>query len=90
MAQRARGIPKSVHSAEQTAFCALLRQARRKAGFTQQELASRLGKPQSFIAKIEVGERRLDVVEFLAVMRAIDGNPARFIRALQRSLDKRH
>jgi transcriptional regulator with XRE-family HTH domain len=40
-----------------------LRQARQDAGLTQQEVASRLGKPQSFVSKCESGERRVDVIE---------------------------
>jgi transcriptional regulator with XRE-family HTH domain len=71
MATRARGIDKSVHSPGHKAFCELMIAARRKAGLTQQEVANRLRKPQSFVAKYEGGERRLDVVEFLAIARAI-------------------
>jgi transcriptional regulator with XRE-family HTH domain len=36
----------------------------RKAGVTQSQLAVKLGRPQSFVAKYETGERRLDVAEF--------------------------
>ena len=90
MASPVRGIPKSIHSAEQAAFCSLLRQARGNAGLTQQELAYRLDKPQSFVAKIEGGERRLDVVEFLGVMRAMQADPLRLIRALLRSTQRRY
>ena len=49
--------------------------ARKKAGLTQQQLAKRLKKPQSFVAKYEGGERRLDVVEFLGVAQAIGADP---------------
>jgi transcriptional regulator with XRE-family HTH domain len=45
------------------AFLRQLRQARQDAGLTQQEVASRLGKPQSFVSKCESGERRVDVIE---------------------------
>ena len=45
----------------------LLISARRAAGLTQHEVAERLGRPQSFVAKYEGGERRLDVIEFIAV-----------------------
>ncbi len=76
----ARGINKSVHSADQAAFCALMIAARRAAGLTQQALALRLKKPQSFVAKYEGGERRLDVVEYVAVMRAIGGDPLKLFR----------
>ena len=82
MATRVRGIGKSVHSSDQTAFCALMVEARKKAGLTQAALARKLRKPQSFVAKYEGGERRLDVVEFVAVSRAIGADPARILRAL--------
>jgi transcriptional regulator with XRE-family HTH domain len=82
MASPARRIRKSVHSPEQLAFVELMVTARRKAGLTQHKLAKRLGKPQSFVAKYEGGERRLDVIEFIVVARAIGTDPIRLMRAL--------
>ena len=82
MATRARGMLKSVHSPEQLAFSRLMIEARKKAGLTQQELAKRLKKPQSFVAKYEGGERRLDVLEFLAVSRAIGAEPTKLLKLL--------
>ena len=38
---------------------------RKYRSLTQQELADRLRRPQSYVAKVETGERRLDVVEFI-------------------------
>jgi transcriptional regulator with XRE-family HTH domain len=87
MASRARGIGKSIYTARQGAFCELLIAARKKAGLTQQEVAQRLKRPQSFVAKFEGGERRLDVVEFLAVAKAIEADPVRIIRNLMRHTD---
>ncbi len=84
MASRARGLDKSVHSAEQAAFCELMIAARKKADLTQHELAKRLKKPQSFVAKYEGGERRLDVVEFLTIAREIGADPLGIVRALMR------
>lgn len=49
--------------------------ARRAAGIKQVELAERLGKPQSFISKFERRERRIDVVEFIMIARAIAADP---------------
>lgn len=49
--------------------------ARQENALTQQEVALRLGKPQSFVSKYESGERRLDVVEFLAVCKALGIEP---------------
>jgi transcriptional regulator with XRE-family HTH domain len=83
MASRARGIRKSVHSPDQLAFCELMIKARKNAGLTQHEVARRLKKPQSFIAKYEGGERRLDVVEFLAITSAIGADPFKILRALK-------
>jgi transcriptional regulator with XRE-family HTH domain len=84
MASRARRIGKSVHTPEQRAFLKLMVSARDKAGLTQEKLAKRLGKPQSFVAKYEGGERRLDVIEFLWIARAIGTDPIRILRALMR------
>ena len=82
MSRSARRIRKSVHSAEQQLLRELLVAARDKAGLTQQKLAKRLGTHQSFIAKYEGGERRLDVFEFIDVARAIGADPLRLMRAL--------
>jgi transcriptional regulator with XRE-family HTH domain len=60
----------------------LLIAAREKAGMTQQQLADRLGRPQSFVAKYEGGERRIDVVEFIAIARALEMDPARAVREI--------
>jgi transcriptional regulator with XRE-family HTH domain len=57
-------------------------EARKKAGLTQQELADRLSKPQSFVAKYEGGERRIDVVEFVAICRAISADSVEIVRKL--------
>jgi transcriptional regulator with XRE-family HTH domain len=82
MASLARRIRKSVHSPEQLALRELLIAARDRAGLTQHKLAKRLGKPQSFVAKYEGGERRLDVIEFVVIARAIGADPVRILRSL--------
>ena len=56
------------------------------ANLTQKTLSARLNRPQSFVAKYESGERRLDVMEFIEVADAIGFDPAAFIREL-RSFD---
>ena len=82
MTTSTRGITKTVHSSEQAAFCALMVAARKQAGLTQHELARRLKRPQSFVAKYEGGERRIDVVEFVAIVRAIGADPVKLLRDL--------
>lgn len=75
---------KSIHSAQYRALLDKMRAARQTAGIAQQELARRLGRPQSYVSKIEMGERRLDVVEFLHFMRAVEGEPHALLRDIER------
>ena len=60
--------------------------ARRAAGLTQVQLAARLGKPQSFVSKIERGERRVDVLEFCAMARAMTVPPAELLATIDAAL----
>ena len=55
-------------------FRRLLIEARQKSGQTQTEVAARLGVSQSFVSKYELGERRLDVIEFLRIADILDAN----------------
>tara|TARA_B100000965_G_scaffold406790_1_gene448657 strand:- start:44159 stop:44398 length:240 start_codon:yes stop_codon:yes gene_type:complete len=64
-------MKKSLYSKRHKALIRVLKEAREAAGLTQQAVADKLGKPQSFVAKYENGERRLDVVEFLWVTEAL-------------------
>lgn len=76
------GMGRTIHSPEHQALRELLIAARRKAGLTQYEVAERLGRPQSFVAKVEGGERRLDVIEFIAVVKALGADPVKLMRKL--------
>ena len=53
---------------------------RKAAGVRQQALAERLGRPQSFVAKYENGERRLDMIEFIAIARALGADPVKLFK----------
>lgn len=55
---------------------------REKRGLTQADVATKLGKPQSYVSKYERGERRLDVVEFLEVTRALGVEPYKILKEL--------
>src|ERR1700716_468395 len=86
MASGARTLDKSVHSEGQSAFSELIIRARKSAHLTQHELAKRLHKPQSFVAKYEGGERRIDVVEFVTICQAIGADPAEILKALAKTI----
>jgi transcriptional regulator with XRE-family HTH domain len=75
-------MPRSVFSRDYKRFCALLVEERKSAHMTQSDVARRLRKPQSFVSKYEAGERRLDIVEFLHIARAIGFDPVRFVDRL--------
>ena len=73
----------SQHSDHYKALCGLLAGSRRQKGLTQANIADRLGKPQSYVSKYELGERRLDVIEFLDVVEAIGVKPEMLLRRLR-------
>ena len=50
---------------------------RRRAGLTQQELAKRLKKPQSFVSAYEAGQRRIDLMEFMLIVEGLGADPKR-------------
>jgi transcriptional regulator with XRE-family HTH domain len=81
-------MAKSLHTPEYEYFRALLVAARESAGLTQVEVSSKLNRPQSFVAKYEGGERRLDVVEFLEVCAALGVEPDRIIAQLRKGADQ--
>ena len=74
---------RSVHSRTYQRAIDELRKARASAGMTQEQVAARLGRPQSFVAKVERGERRIDIAEFVDFARAIGAEPLKlFSRVL--------
>ena len=53
----------AVHTTDYRYLLKRLREARRQAGLTQVQVAKALGRPQSFVTKCELGERRIDPVD---------------------------
>ena len=76
---------KTLRTKRHRLLCQLLAQSRRDANLTQRQLAERLGKPHSYIAKIENGERRLDVIEFLDLAKAAEVNALDLMNRLNRT-----
>jgi transcriptional regulator with XRE-family HTH domain len=80
---------KSIYSAEYGLALRLLKEARRKAGLTQEDIANVLGQTQSFVSKCERGERRLDLVETRAFCKAIGTPFPVFVATFERLLQGR-
>ncbi|MBS0556763.1 MAG: helix-turn-helix transcriptional regulator [Acidobacteria bacterium] len=77
-------MTRSTNHPSYQAFLTLLRAERRKRHVTQVELAERLGNRQTFVSKLENGDRRLDVVELLEYLDAVGADTAEFIATLKR------
>jgi transcriptional regulator with XRE-family HTH domain len=82
-------MAKSLHTPEYEYFRALLVAARENARLTQAEVSARLGRPQSFVAKYEGGERRLDIVEFVQVCAALGVDPHAILGEMLRRMSAR-
>ena len=79
-------MDKSIHSKEYAVFLRHLRQARKKAGMTQAQLARRLTETQSFVSKCERGERRLDFVEVRRICTVLQIDFPNFVARVHGSL----
>jgi transcriptional regulator with XRE-family HTH domain len=75
-------------AAYQTALDAIIA-VRKSSGMTQRDVAKALDKPPSWVAKIESKERRLDLVEFIAIARALKMKEADLLRAVSAALPRR-
>jgi transcriptional regulator with XRE-family HTH domain len=75
---------KSIYSKQSKVLRALLRQLRSEKGLGQDELAKRVKMTQSIVAKVESGERRLDVVELTRWCEALDISLLDFIARFER------
>lgn len=65
-------------------MCGLLRRWREEAALTQRGLAQKLGKARSYVHKVEVGDRRIDPIEFIAWCRACGLDAAAALSTLMR------
>ena len=65
----------SINTKEMQALTNWLKQARQDQNFSMRALAKRMDKPHSFVQKVEQGERRLDVVEYVWYCRKLGVNP---------------
>lgn len=76
-------MAKTLGSRRHSALIERIIEAREKAGVTQTELAAKLGEYQSFVARLESGQRRVDVVELVELGELIRFDPCEMVRAIQ-------
>jgi transcriptional regulator with XRE-family HTH domain len=80
---------RDTHNQHQIILQDLLRSIRKTANLSQNELAVRLGKPQSFVSKYESGERRLDMLEIMQICKAVNISLVEFSKQLEARLTGR-
>lgn len=76
-------MDRTLRSAGHRALMEALKTARLDAGLTQTELAQKLKRPQSFVAKYENGERKIEVVELAHIARAIGCSACEIIEQVE-------
>ena len=70
-------MSKTIFSGAHTRLIEILMAARRRSGLTQAELGAKVGKDQAFISLIERSQRRVDVLEFILLAKAMGEDPQR-------------
>jgi transcriptional regulator with XRE-family HTH domain len=83
-------VKKSIHSGEYQVVLRKLVAMRTESGLTQRDLAKRLNREHSFVWRVETGRRRLDVVEFYWLCRALKKNAATVYRDLIEDIKGSH
>lgn len=73
-----------MHSGQYQIFREMVVQARKESKLTQVQVAKMLGKPQSYVSKVELGERRLDFTEFVDFANVIGIDIIKFVKAYQK------
>ncbi|WP_114815498.1 helix-turn-helix domain-containing protein [Paraburkholderia kururiensis] len=68
-----------IHDPRNQRIAALLADLRKRRGLLQEDVAERLHRPQSFVSKYESGMRRVDLVELLDILGALETDPHEFI-----------
>jgi transcriptional regulator with XRE-family HTH domain len=77
-------LAKTLRSKRYKALIGLLVVRRRAVGMTQSDLAARLGKSKSFVARLESGQRRITVVEFMTLAKILRFDPYKVISTLEK------
>ncbi len=78
---------KTIYSRQSECVRKMIVALRTNAGLTQRQLAEKLQRERSFIGRLELGERRLDMIEFFWLCRACEADPVKEAGALMRQLE---
>lgn len=81
-----RGMEKQLHSKEQKILISLLRELRTNADLRQVDLAKKLKRHQSFVSKVEAGERRIDVLEIREICKTLGASFVDVVTELDRRI----
>ena len=82
-------MEKSIYTREYKVLLRILRETRERAGVTQVELARRLAQTQSYVSKIEGGDRRLDLVQLRTILVALGTTLKDFVSRFEDALEER-
>lgn len=75
-------MAKTIFGGAHSALVAVLVEARKAAGLRQADVAERIGRNQSHVSLVEMGQRRVDVIEFLELARALEADPRALLEAV--------
>lgn len=77
-------MPKSTFTSEYKTFARMLRETRERANVTQVDLAKKLKQTQSYVSKVERGERRLDLVQLRWWCQALNTTATLFVKEFEK------
>ncbi len=78
-------MTKTLGTKRHQALIALLIEKREAKGLTQTDLAAKLGEYQSFVARLESGQRRVDVIEFLELSEILGFDPLQALSTIAKA-----
>ena len=78
----------SIYTNEMQTLIQWLKSERKKQNLSMRALAERMGKPHSYIQKVEQGERRLDVVEDVWYCNTLEINPQTGLDLIQQAVNQ--
>jgi transcriptional regulator with XRE-family HTH domain len=83
-------LPKTIFTGAHRHLVEVLVDARKQTDLTQSDLAAKIGKDQTYVSLIERSQRRVDVLEFVALARAMGADPVAMFAEVVRRLPKRY